>query len=411
LTTPIRRRRIGAFVPLVAAAVILPGCAGSQASGEQGDVDLEFMEPITLTVSEPITARSGNHMALQVFMEEVEEASDGKITFDVYTDATLHPITEALSALQTGLTDITLYSPSLFAEEVPTTDWAIGLGVLAAGSSPQDMLGGSPAILRTILESEDITQNLADNGAVLLSTWVTIPYTLLCTKPIESLDDAQGVLVRSGGSPWTEELEALGMTPVPVENAELYEALQRGLIDCTLNTVPDFMNSAHWEIAKYWVPVPLASAAGAGYVISKSTWDSLPVVAQDIINDAKAAIAVNYNRITAESLQRWFEEAPDMGVEFLDRPDDMLEVLQQVQSERGANLADTAPAEITAAQQEVDAVQGYFDEWRDLLATEFGIDEQSTTSEQFFDAFQSTADVVDWKRYQELFSQFLNGAE
>lgn len=389
-------------------AVALAGCAGNPTQGDAAaGSDLASMEPITLTVSEPLNARSSNFRALQAFMDEVKGASDGKITFDVYNDATLHPMTEALSALNTGLTDITLYSPPLFAEEVPAAMWATGLGVYTSGSSPQEMLAGSPAITRTLTESKDISQNLANNGAVLLSTWVSPSYSLLCTKPIRSLDDAKGMLVRTPGSPFKEEVEALGMNNVFLPNPEVYEGLQRGVIDCNLNVLPSFMNDGTWDVARYWLPLPASSGAGVGYVISSSTWASLPTAAKDIINKAKGAIAANYLRISAEANARWINEAPGKDVEFIDVPKDMIKILKDVQTKRGGALADTAPDAVTNPDQEIAAVKQYHEQWMGILSEEFGIDKLSDTPERVIDALGSTSSTVDWGRYQERFTEFL----
>ncbi len=39
------------------------------------------------------------------------------------------------------------------------------------------------------------------------------------------------------------------------------------------------------------------------------------------------------------------------------------------------------------------------------------IDEQNTTTKRLFDAYKTTADAVDWDRYQKLLTQFLNDTE
>ncbi len=397
-----------AYGVLLVSALALAGCAGSTGtSGESDGASLEDLKPITLTVGEPLSARSSNFQALQAFMDEVTEASDGKITFDVYTDSTLHTFPEGLSALNSGLSDITLYSPTLYAEEVPATLWATGLGVYTFGSTPQEMLAGSPAFVKTLLESADITQNLADNGVVMLTSWVSSPYSLLCTKPIRSLADAKGVIVASFGSPYTEEASALGMTNLYQPNPEVYQALQRGVVECNLAPIPSFMNDGLWEVAKYWTQLPFSSSVGTGYAISKQTWDSLPEVARDIIDDAKAAITANYLRISAEANKRWFDEAPGHGVEFIDASPDMINAIQDVQSERAENFASTAPDVISDPQDEIDSVKNYFDEWQSILADEFGIDQVSDSPERLTEALKSTADDVDWDQYQERLTKFL----
>jgi TRAP-type mannitol/chloroaromatic compound transport system substrate-binding protein len=197
------------------------------------------------------------------------------------------------------------------------------------------------------------------------------------------------------------------MTNVFLQNPEVYEGLQRGVAVCNLNTPATYMNDGLWEIAKYWLPIPASASVGVGYVISKNTWDTLPPVAQNIINEAKAAISVNFLKNAATANQRWIDEAPGRGVEFIDVPQEMIDVLKDVQGKRGSELANTAPDLVTSPQSEIDATKRYYDQWVGILSDEFGITEPSYTPQRLLDALRSTPSKVDWNRYQQRFTQFL----
>lgn len=68
------------------------------------------MEPVKLTVSNIQPETSTSSIFLNDWMKAVEERSGGKITFDYYGGGPLHPSTEALSALESNLTQMTFVS-------------------------------------------------------------------------------------------------------------------------------------------------------------------------------------------------------------------------------------------------------------------------------------------------------------
>src|SRR3546814_2387778 len=82
---------------------------------------------------------------------------------------------------------------------------------------------------------------------VPLSAVSATPYHLLCTKAVKSLADLKGLKVRAASSS-AALVQALGATPVNVAVTEIYEALQRGQVDCTLGPIPHLKNYALADI-------------------------------------------------------------------------------------------------------------------------------------------------------------------
>src|SRR6187397_3070272 len=121
--------------PLVAGALgvvaLLAGCAsggGSAAPTEQASADTEnfdwsTVEPVELTVSHIFSPGATSTNLIEDWMEAVTEQTEGKVTFDYYPTATLHPAPEALSAMQTGLTDITFVSHGYWPDQLPVSNW------------------------------------------------------------------------------------------------------------------------------------------------------------------------------------------------------------------------------------------------------------------------------------------------
>src|SRR5690606_26912771 len=70
-------------------------------------------------------------------------------------------------------------------------------------------------------------------GLVLLSfNWYQGPREMLTKKPVASPADLAGLRVRTIGEPlWIETVTAMGGVPTPMAFAEVYPAIQTGVLD------------------------------------------------------------------------------------------------------------------------------------------------------------------------------------
>lgn len=399
----LRTRKSRAALSLIgalAASVLVAGCTsdtGGETSAEGETV--ETMDPITLRVSDPNPESSSNVTALKEWMEYVTAETDGKVEFETYFSGTLHSGVEGLSALEQGLTDITFFYPGYFADELPIANWVSKAFASRAGTGvPHTSLANSPATTKLYEESEDIRSELAQYNAIPLAVWGGPTFDLLCTKPVDSLASAEGVLVNTGGSPWIEETTALGMTPEFIEIPEEYEALQRGVINCATSNVSPLMTRGTWEVAKYYTPLDLSASVGVGYIFNKEIWESLPLEVQQIMHDGKQIIIAGYNQIATERFAEFAEGAPGMGVEVLD-PAELNEALQEYHKENEPNIISSAPSTASDPQGLLDSFTSTIDDWQAILVDDLGIEKVEKTPENMIDLYLSVRDVP-WDDYE-----------
>src|SRR5690606_31004763 len=89
---------------------------------------------------------------------------------------------------------------------------------------------------------------------------------LACAEPLTTLEDLKGKQIRVGPQAQFGQIEALGATPVAVAFADLYESLQRGIVDCmtigltTMVGIPGMIDLVPYIIA----PVGTAFAVTPG---------------------------------------------------------------------------------------------------------------------------------------------------
>ncbi len=107
-------------------------------------------------------------------------------------------------------------------------------------------------------------------------------------KPINKLEDMKGMKIRFAGKIQGMVIQKFGVTPVTIAANELYEALQRGVIDAAEYSGPhndDVMKIQ--EVAKYWLaPGWHQTASVYGVLINQKAYDALPDKYKTIIDHA-----------------------------------------------------------------------------------------------------------------------------
>lgn len=111
------------------------------------------------------------------------------------------------------------------------------------------------------------------------------------SKPITSIKDLQTMKTRLGGVMAGRVGQKLGFNITTVAASELYESLQRGVIDAGEFSGPNADSTLKLEeVAKYWCePAWYQSSGNNGVIINKAAWDALPEEYQLAIETAAAA--------------------------------------------------------------------------------------------------------------------------
>ena len=368
------------------AALALSACAGQATAGPAADSMAE-MDPITITISDmsPESAPSGQAWAMVA--EYVEEESDGKITFESYFSSALMPGEEMLTGVGSRVADTGLMVTSYFPQELPIANFLNDLGALPNTSFPLGELQASAATSEMFAQSEELVAEFESHNLKVLNGGYSHRYPLLCSKPIDSLADAQGMRARTGGPVWGDELEAMGMVPVPLPVGEMYEGLQRGVVDCVVLNPPSIVDFGLWEVAKHYYQVDMSGFVGSVLIFNLDTWNSLPPDAQELMQEGA-------DRYWAVSRERTIEKyaafatagVEEHGVEFGDTRE-FDEVLAEFQEDKLANIAELAPGSLGDPQQFVERYQDLLDKWLAILVDDLGFEEADKDPESVRQSF------------------------
>lgn len=106
---------------------------------------------------------------------------------------------------------------------------------------------------------------------------------------LRSPEDFKGMKIRSYGALAAEALRTLGASPVVLDPAEMYLALQRGTIDGLISGVTSIDQRKLWEVGKY---ATITSAGFAAFVVNMNAarYNALPEEAKRAIAAAGAEV-------------------------------------------------------------------------------------------------------------------------
>lgn len=349
-----------------ALAVALASCAQPSASDNQSGEG----EPITITVATGYPEAVPDNQALIAYGDAIEEATDGRITFEYYFAGSLHPLAETSEALADGLVDLTFFVPlaDSQAARFPITVWASELALLNDPSMPAGYLAGTAAQSQWAAEQPELIAEMESAGIQIATSLLTHPrYDLLCTKPIQTLADAQGTRVRVPGGVWLKQVEALGMVPVALSGSESYEGLQRGIVDCVAGQPDGYVTNSWREVANEYTPISLIGYSAYYLAFGKDFWDSLNETDQTILaGNVDVFLNQFYGPEGAPMTYRqFFDEADEYGIQVNQPDDELVSELEDANAGFIADLAATAPSQMPDPDAGVAAYAALNEKWLD----------------------------------------------
>ena len=409
-----RRAGVLAAVMLVGAGA-LAGCAESgganQAGGDGIDAGatkeeyqeaFEDIEEITLLTQTPAPKGSVTGLPQEKYYEAVEDWSGGKIKFDIsYSNAVAAP-DEADDALVDGRLDVASILPIYDPSEFPANAALIDGGFISDHSALEGVLSSNAWPNQVAFETDEIMAEFDDHGVVpLVPLYNSGANVLFCSQARTSLSDLEGTTIGSGGRSQSAEIEALGGSPSSVPYTELYESLQRGVVDCTVSTPTVAVLGGFMESAPYVTVDPEAgfSVAPGALTVSKTTWESLPLIAQQLLWDRlDVFVAANVEEKIFANNAEMAKIVEKSNGEISAFDEDARAKLQAANEELLKNLSSTDAVDDSDAF--VEAMTTANEEWQEKVAS-LGLDDVGYA--EFGAWWAKNKDSVDLSEFTAMF--------
>jgi TRAP-type C4-dicarboxylate transport system substrate-binding protein len=254
--------RRGVVTTLAAAAMGTPFLprGRSRSGANEGDVVLRFTSHVS-------RSHGFYPYVFTPFFQIVEEETQGRLRIEPMMDGLLHGALDGFKASVTGLTDYThgytTYQPGSFH--------------LMHGLQLPFIFPDSPvaSLVAEELYPRFFKEEYEAMGVYLATCDSTSPYQVISRDPVLTLEDLDSLKIRTTGGIVAEIYRELGAVPVVMAAAEVYPALQRGIIDAVSLGVPDIASYRLQEIGKFLTRVNL-NVTVLQYCLNPRSFDELP---------------------------------------------------------------------------------------------------------------------------------------
>lgn len=212
------------------------------------------------------------------------------------------------------------------------------IGIVPEGSIPS--VAKFPYQLKAIRESGItpmlIQAYLEKAKAVFLlgTTGNYAAYINLAKKPIAKLEDIRGLKLRSLGGLSDLIVEELGGSVVKISGGDVYEALQRGIVDGSVRNPLSLVDNKEYEVLKYIVSPPIFMPQGFAWIGEKK-WNSIPKHLQTMMKELAIENEVESANFFANLTLTYVKDLEEKhGMKVINLSDDDVKKLDEIRSGR-----------------------------------------------------------------------------
>lgn len=260
-------RKITAGILALTMAVSLTACGGASgtadkaAQAKQGEAAPQAKEESSLSESEkgetpaeaamfrvsmPEPATDNKALAIQEVVKNIEERTQGRVKFEVYYNGELGTFTDTIEGIAMGGNIIDGTSGDAYAPYGCPDMTALNLMGLYPDTDSVLRFNSSELFKQMCDELE------ANSGIKMLSmNWACAPREIISTKPINSIGDLKGVMIRVPLPPYVSFFTRLGCSTVNMTMSEVYTGMQQGMVDAAEFPLGTIYNASLQEVAKY----------------------------------------------------------------------------------------------------------------------------------------------------------------
>jgi TRAP-type C4-dicarboxylate transport system substrate-binding protein len=267
------KRRV-LFVLIVIILMVVPLISACAESAPQpGQV-------IKLTYSNFFPPTHLNSILAQQWCDEIKAQTKGAVEITHYPGGTLTPAPKVYDGVVTGISDIGMSALSYTMGRFPASE-AIDLphGYPSGWVATQMANDFYKKFKPKELDDTQVLYFHAHGPGVLLTV----------KKPVSTLEDVKGLVIRSTGV-GAQIAEALGAKGYAAAQGEAYELMSKGTIDGSYTPLEVLKGWKQAEVVKY-----VTNCYKMGYtttffvVMNKAKWNSLPGNIKDVFNKANEA--------------------------------------------------------------------------------------------------------------------------
>jgi TRAP-type transport system periplasmic protein len=288
-------KRKGASLIGLAVICLILLAAGGVAMGAEKVYHWKWYTPYNLTLSP----------SMDQLPKMIEQRTNGRVQVRLYVGGE-HPFQgpDLPRAIKTGACQMADVLPGHMVGIDPRLG-AIDLPFFANSAEEEDALNAS--VLKNVMDKVN-----SDYGMTPIATYPFPGQAIVGKVLLENMDSLKGKKIRVFNKVTSDMIATLGGSPVTLPFAEVYQALERGVVDGALGSMYGHLSSKMFEVAKNATRTD-AYAQGSSWtvVVSKAAFEELPKDLQGKVLDA----AKEYQEVARKIQYSLTEKAMKEAVE------------------------------------------------------------------------------------------------
>ena len=191
-------------------------------------------------------ANHGSSVSFEkVFKPEVARLTKGAVRIDLFPGSQLGSSNEQVDQIVSGQVPLMWSGPNIFSRLSPELEASELPFAVASDAQAACLIDGDLG--------KYLGEKLAEKGLLILGwEYNGLRYITNSKRPINTLADLKGLKIRVPGSDqWMNTFRALGANPTPLDIAEVYQALQQGVVDGEENPPENILVNNFQEVQKY----------------------------------------------------------------------------------------------------------------------------------------------------------------
>ena len=272
------------------------------------------------------------HGAAQRLAQVVEESSSGRFRIEVFASGQIVQAFECFDAASKGTIEAFMAAPVYWFAKEPAIEW---FGTIPFGMNPEGMTawcyqGDGLKLWEETYAGYNLVPRQGPAFAPQMAGWFR--------KKMTAIADYKGLKVRMGSNLARKVVTKAGATAVLTPAADIYSALERGVIDAAewVGPYDDMKLGLHQTARYYYYPGWQDTGAMNEFSFNRKAYETLPVDLRRTLDHAAAAVQVygltDYHAKNALALERLKTEFKGK-VEVLQIPPSVLRDLRKLSAE------------------------------------------------------------------------------
>lgn len=304
------------------------------------------VEPLVLRVATSEAPGSESDANYQIMKKEIEEGTEGRVILEIHYSNELGSIDECIEQVSLGANMIVETSASSFApygcEDMNAMD------AMFAFANTDEILKFNDSDMWKAMVAE-----LEEKGGmhVICMNYAASPRIILSSKPINSVEDLKGLLIRVPTATYTAWFAALGASPVSgIPFSDVYSNIESGVIEAAEAPSSTLTDYSLQEVAKYAFTSNHTYAAACA-ATSVEIWNMISPEDQAVITKAYTEGGIRYTQSCAASDGEYMQKLIDAGVTVVEPSDTDKEAFAAAAAQAAItlNLREGVMEEIKAA--------------------------------------------------------------